>query len=79
MKIGWGQKGWVGMVKQGGDRWKGLCTEEVILYEGGWWRKWTWNMGAGETIIKARKEGTICMGTIFWGREPVVDVSQWEW
>jgi len=33
--IGGGRKGWVGMVSLGGNRWNGLCTEWVILNEGG--------------------------------------------
>jgi len=33
--------GWVRMVSLGGDGWKGLCIEWVILNEGGWQRKWT--------------------------------------
>jgi len=34
--IGGGRRGWVGMVSLGGNRWKGLCTEWVILNEGRW-------------------------------------------
>jgi len=32
----WGQEGWIGMVRLGGDKWEGLCTKWVILNEGGW-------------------------------------------
>jgi len=35
-----GRRRWVGMVHLGGNRWKGLCTEWVILNKGGWQRKW---------------------------------------
>jgi len=34
-----GPEGWVGMINLEEDRWKGLCTEWVILNEGGWQRK----------------------------------------
>jgi len=41
-KVGLGgrRREWVGMVSLGEDRWKGLCTEWVILNEGRWQRKW---------------------------------------
>jgi len=50
----WGPERWVGMVRLGSDRWKGLCTRGVILNEGRWRRKWTWNRNTGETILEAR-------------------------
>jgi len=56
--IGGSRREWVEMVSLGGDRWEGLCTECVILYEGGWRRKWTWNTDAGETILEAWGKGT---------------------
>jgi len=31
------------MIRLGGDRWKGLCTEWVFLNEGGWQKKWTYS------------------------------------
>jgi len=47
------ERGWVGMVRLGSDRWEGLCTEGVILNKGRWRRKWIWNRGTGETILEA--------------------------
>jgi len=35
-----------------GDRWKGLCTEWVILNKGGWWRKWTWSTWLETQFLK---------------------------
>jgi len=41
------------MVRLGCNWWEGLCTEWVILNEGRWRRKWSWNTGTGETILEA--------------------------
>jgi len=38
--IGGGWRGGVGTVSLGGNRWKGLCIEWVILNKGGWQRRW---------------------------------------
>jgi len=57
------------MVRLEGDRLNGLCSEWVILNEGGWRMKWTWNTGAGETIFEAQRGKTVRMGTIFWVEE----------
>jgi len=32
-----------------------LCTERVILNEGRQRKKWIWNRGIGEIILKARR------------------------
>jgi len=58
------------MVRLGGDRWKGLCTEWVILNESGWRRKWTWRTGTEETILEARKENCLQGNNIMGGGMP---------
>jgi len=73
-----GRREWVGMVSLGGDRWNGLCTEWVILNEGGWQRNWTWSTGTGRQFSKPGGE-TVCIGTIFWGKGCHRDVTVRGW
>jgi len=75
--IGRSWRGWVGMVLLEGDRWKGLCTEWVILNEDGWQRTWAKSMALRRQFSTPGGGGTVCLRTMFWGRD-AKEVSQWE-
>jgi len=69
--VGGDWRRWIRMVTLGGDRWKGLCTEWIILNEVGWQRKWAWNRGTGdygETILEPRRGNYPHVNHILVGR-----------